>query len=217
MSIYSKLNDARVALQSTKLNKTGKNSFAGYNYFELGDFLPEINKIFNHYGLCGVVSFGTELATLTIYETGGDGKIEITSPMKDANLKGCHPIQNLGAVETYTRRYLWVAAMEIVEHDALDSSQPLKENKVQPPRESAKSITRSIWDEMTPEEQAFLNDIAMEIVVALNEGNTDEACRLFYEQNLTSDEEQPALWSRLDSKQRSTIKKHRESLKGETK
>ena len=216
MSIYSKLNDARVALQSTKLNKTGKNSFAGYNYFELGDFLPEINKIFNHYGLCGVVSFGTELATLTIYETGGDGKIEITSPMKDANLKGCHPIQNLGAVETYTRRYLWVAAMEIVEHDALDSSQPLKENKVQPPRESAKSISKSVWDEMTPEEQAFLIDIGREMVLAIEEGNIIETCRLFYEQNLTP-EEQTALWSRLDSKQRSAIKKHRESLKGETK
>jgi len=215
MSIYSKLNDARVALQSTKLNKTGK-SHAGYNYFELGDFLPEILKIFNHYGLCGVVSFGTDVATLTIYETGGDGKIEITSPMKEANLKGCHPIQNLGAVETYTRRYLWVAAMEIVEHDALDSSQPLIENKVQPPRESAKSIAKSVWDEMTPEEQAFLTDIGREMVLAIEEGNIIETCRLLYEQNLTP-EEQTALWSRLDSKQRSIIKKHRESLKGETK
>ena len=215
MSIYSKLNDARVALQSTKLNKTGK-SHAGYNYFELGDFLPEILKIFNHYGLCGVVSFGTDVATLTIYETGGDGKIEITSPMKEANLKGCHPIQNLGAVETYTRRYLWVAAMEIVEHDALDSSQPLIESKVQPPRESAKSIAKSVWDEMTPEEQAFLTDIGREMVLAIEEGNIIETCRLLYEQNLTP-EEQTALWSRLDSKQRSIIKKHRESLKGETK
>jgi hypothetical protein len=40
-----------------------------------------------------------------------------------------------------------------------------------------------------------------------------ESCRLFYEQNLTQ-EEQTALWSRLDSKQRSSIKKYRETLKG---
>ena len=45
--------------------------------------------------------------------------------MKEANLKGCHPIQNLGAVETYQRRYLWTALMEIVEHDALDGAAPL--------------------------------------------------------------------------------------------
>ncbi len=28
----------------------------------------------------------------------------------------------MGAVETYQRRYLWVAALEIVEHDALDAT-----------------------------------------------------------------------------------------------
>jgi hypothetical protein len=39
-----------------------------------------------------------------------------------------------------------------------------------------------------------------------------EACRLFYGQNLTQ-EEQTALWSRLDSKQRASIKKYRDSLK----
>ena len=41
--------------------------------------------------------------------------------MSTAELKGCHAIQNLGAVQTYLRRYLWVTAMEIVENDALDA------------------------------------------------------------------------------------------------
>jgi hypothetical protein len=57
---------ARIKLQNTELNKTGHNKFAGYKYFELGDFLPSINTIFNELGLCGVVSFTSELATLTI-------------------------------------------------------------------------------------------------------------------------------------------------------
>jgi hypothetical protein len=48
--------------------------------------------------------------------------IVITSPMGSAALKGCHEVQNIGAVETYQRRYLWVAALEIVEHDALDKT-----------------------------------------------------------------------------------------------
>ena len=46
--------------------------------------------------------------------------------MADANLKGTHPIQNLGAVETYQRRYLYMAALEIVEHDAIDASKPVE-------------------------------------------------------------------------------------------
>lgn len=47
--------------------------------------------------------------------------ITITSPMADAPLKGTHPIQQIGACETYSRRYLWVAALEIVEHDGLEA------------------------------------------------------------------------------------------------
>ena len=90
---------------------------------------------------------------------------------------------------------------------------PDDSNKVQPPNESAKSIAKSVWDEMSEEEQTFLNDIAMEMVAAIDSGNMAESCRLFYEQNLTQ-EEQTALWSRLDSKQRSAIKKYRETLKG---
>jgi hypothetical protein len=42
--------------------------------------------------------------------------------MSTAALKGCHEVQNLGAVQTYIRRYLWVTAMEIVEHDALEAT-----------------------------------------------------------------------------------------------
>lgn len=49
-------------------------------------------------------------------------KLEFKSPMKSANLKGCHDIQNLGAVETYQRRYLYMNALEIVEHDPLDAT-----------------------------------------------------------------------------------------------
>ena len=100
--------EARLKLQNTKLKKSGHNKFAGYEYFELGDFLPAVQTIFSDLGLCGVVSYATEVATLTITDTEDNSSIAITSPMAEANLKGCHPIQNLGAVETYTRRYLWV-------------------------------------------------------------------------------------------------------------
>ena len=216
MSVYSKLMEARIRLQNTKLNKSGHNKFAGYQYFELGDFLPQINQIFHEIGLCGIVSFGETLATLTIVDTDSNGKghpaIEITSPMKEAMLKGCHPIQNLGAVETYTRRYLWVTALEIVEHDALDSSEPIKTDKVASPKESGKSIPKDVFDSLQPEEQNFLNDIAIEIIAALADSDLKESNRLFYENNLDQDQ-QSALWSRLDSKQRRIIKEYKASLK----
>lgn len=120
MSVHKKLMDARIKLQSIGVKKSGKNTY--YDYFELSDFIPHVQKIFNELGLCGVVSYDREIAKLTITDTDDNTEIIITSPMAGASLKGCHDIQNLGAVETYQRRYLWVTAMEILEHDALDGT-----------------------------------------------------------------------------------------------
>jgi hypothetical protein len=122
MSVHKKLMQARIKLQGTQLKKSGLNKFAGYSYFELGDFLPEIQNIFHDVGLCGVISYDVTHATLCITDVEDGTQIVITSPMAEANLKGTHPIQNLGAVETYQRRYLWMTAMEIVEHDILDAT-----------------------------------------------------------------------------------------------
>lgn len=138
-NIYQRLLNARLALQSANLKKSGHNKFAGYHYFELGDFLPKVQEIFNSNGLFGVVSYGKEEASLTIINIDNpEERIVVGTPMSSAALKGAHEIQNLGAVQTYLRRYLWVTAMEIVEHDALDSSEPLKpETKKAAPKADA--------------------------------------------------------------------------------
>lgn len=120
MSVYKKLQDARCEMQRMTLTKSGENKFAKYFYFELGDFLPTINDLFRDKGLCGVVSFTADLATLKVVDVEDGSHIEFTSPMGRADLKGCHEVQNIGAVETYQRRYLYVTALEIVEHDALE-------------------------------------------------------------------------------------------------
>lgn len=123
MNVYSKLQKCRVMLQSMNLKKSGENKFAGYDYFELQDFMPPINELFLGEGLFGQVSFTSEVASLTIINTDKpEENIIFTSPMASAALKGCHDIQNVGAVETYQRRYLYTMALEIVEKDALDKT-----------------------------------------------------------------------------------------------
>ncbi|MDO9132005.1 ERF family protein [Hydrogenophaga sp.] len=129
MSIYMKLNAARAKFHALKLQKTGENKFAGYKYFELGDFLIPAMEVFAEHDLCAIVSFDKELATMRIVNLVDNAEIVITSPMGSASLKGCHEVQNIGAVETYQRRYLWVAALEIVEHDAVDASDGPVERK----------------------------------------------------------------------------------------
>lgn len=123
MNIYEKLNVAREKFHQSKLTKSGHNKFAGYKYFELGDFLVPALQIFKEVGITSIISFGKEIAQMRVINTEKPGEmIVIESPMSEAHLKGTHPIQNLGAVQTYLRRYLWVAALEIVEHDALDAT-----------------------------------------------------------------------------------------------
>jgi len=203
MGVHKKLMEARILLQQAPLKKSGHNKFAGYSYFELGDFLPTINQIFYKVGLCGVVSFGKEVAQLCITDVEDNSVICITSPMAEANLKGCHPIQNLGAVETYTRRYLWVSAMEIVEHDALDSSAPLKEDKV------IISPTQGAQDNIPPEELQYLQEMAMELIATCEQGDPKAAWDKLEGENLDS-EQKIALWTLLPSKVRAALKKAKE-------
>lgn len=199
--VHKKLMQARIMLQNAPLKKSGHNKFAGYSYFELGDFIPTINSIFNEIGLCGVVSYDSEIASLTITDVDDGTNIIITSPMADANLKGCHPIQNLGAVETYTRRYLWVTAMEIVEHDALDSSAPIKEVIITP--------TQGAMDNIPEDEQIYLKELAMDLIALCDKEEPKTAWVKLEAENLDA-EQKIALWTLLPSKVRSALKRAKE-------
>ncbi|MCP1404289.1 ERF family protein [Achromobacter insolitus] len=210
MSVHKKLMQARLRLQQAELKKSGHNKFAGYFYFELGDFLPTTQEIFHELGLCGVVSFTADVASLTVVDTDGGGQIVFTSPMGSANLKGCHEVQNIGAVETYQRRYLWGTAMEIVEHDALDSSEPVKEakttNKAKP--------TDGAMESLSNQERQTVRKIADAIQQAYV---ADDGWKAYEEWDTTegSVEFKTAIWSLLDSKCRAAIKQMKEQAQNE--
>ena len=120
MTVFEKLNEARLRFQNAGVKKSGKNSYAGYTYYELADIMPFINQIANELKVTCIVNFTPELATLDFVDLEENGKITFTSPMSSASLKGCHEVQNLGAVETYIKRYLYQNCFEIVEADGLD-------------------------------------------------------------------------------------------------
>ena len=133
MNLLQKLAEDRKQLRQKELKKSGNNTYSNYDYFELGDFLEPMLDIFDELGLISFISFGSEVATLAVIDQDNpDDKIAITSPMSTAKLKACHEVQNLGAVQTYLRRYLYIALMELSEHDACDGSDGIKEEKKTP-------------------------------------------------------------------------------------
>lgn len=123
MNIYEKLQLSRIKLQSMGLKKSGKNKFAGFAYYELSDFMPKINEIFCELKLYSMFTVTENEAILEIINAESpEEKVVFKSPTAKVEMKGCTPIQGIGAVHTYMKRYLYLNALEIVEFDTLDAS-----------------------------------------------------------------------------------------------
>lgn len=124
MNLYEKLQKSRVELQKTSMKKSGKNTFSKYDYFELGDFLPQANEIASKNRMTPVFHYGSEEATLTIYDMDDIEKtILFSTPVASSELKGCSPMQSVGAMQTYARRYLYVMAFEISENYIVNNAE----------------------------------------------------------------------------------------------
>jgi len=199
MNVYQKLNEARAKFHQKALKKSGHNKFAGYNYFELGDFVIPAIEIFNEVGLTSIIRFGKEIAEFIVVNTEKPDEIIVfTSPMSSAALKGCHEVQNLGAVQTYLSRYLWVSVLHIVEHDALDATTGRKGD--------APIITPKGNPEVNEEDQEFLKGMAISCEELVGNGKAKEASQMLDEAMLDADQK-IWLWGQLTSTTRAAIKK----------
>ena len=124
MNIYEKIQEVKERLLKANIKKSGMNKFAGFNYYELADFTPFIIKTCNELKLFTAISFDKELAKLTIVNAEKpEEQVIYTSPMEELELKGCNKIQALGGTETYSRRYLYMSAFDIIESDMFDGTQ----------------------------------------------------------------------------------------------
>lgn len=150
-----KLNEAiiniRVELQNSKIKKSGQNKFAGFNYYELSDFLPTLNQLMLKYGVNDQVSFGKEYAELTLRkddETQGYTIpfIMFDTPKNKNGQDSMQPIQYLGALNTYYKRYLYLNAFGITDGeviDAMDNTQYKTQSK------SSDDDKKAYWNEFT--------------------------------------------------------------------
>ncbi len=130
MNLFEKIQCIKEELLQANLKKSGNNKFAGYTYYELADFLPTIiakckeHKVFTYF------TFAVDVAKLiAINVEAPEERVEIESPMKELQLKGCNDIQALGGVETYQRRYLYMALFDIVENDMFDAVESVPQKK----------------------------------------------------------------------------------------
>ncbi len=116
----------KVELQEKKLKQSGKNTFAGFTYFELSDFLPTLNKLMLDNGVNDQIIIGKEYAEMTLHK--GAEKQTYTIPFtlfetpKNKNgTDSMQHIQYLGALNTYYKRYLYLNAFGITDGEVIDA------------------------------------------------------------------------------------------------
>lgn len=138
-NVYQKVQEVRVKLQEKNLKKTGKNTYSGFTYYELGDFLPQLNVLMAENGLTTIFRMVTsrkvERAVLEVINSvKPEEKMTFTLPTAEVEIGkkkdgsgGAEPIQNLGGKTTYMRRYMLMIAFEIVESDYVDKNPILHE------------------------------------------------------------------------------------------
>ena len=121
-NVHKKLQKAKLELTKRDIKKSGKNTYTGFTYFELSDFLPHVVEILDSLGLCSVINIGEKMAELAIINNDNpEDKTSVSIPVATASVKGANDMQNLGATQTYLRRYLYMLAFDIVENDISDS------------------------------------------------------------------------------------------------
>ena len=130
LNLFQKIQRCRVELQNSNLKKSGKNKFAGFSYYELADFIPKVNELFDKYKLFSQFTLQNDIATLEVFDTENKVKfneyetyesITFSSPVAEIVIKGANAIQSLGGANTYMKRYLYLNLLEIVESDSFDA------------------------------------------------------------------------------------------------
>jgi hypothetical protein len=122
------------------LKKSGVNTAFHYKYYELDDFLPQVQYIMYNNGLCPIFRVTSEEATLEIRDVlansevkDEDAKIIFRTPIPaistiaNPKVSGC---QAIGMLHAYFKRYLYLNALEICESDAyVDGPHAWKDSK----------------------------------------------------------------------------------------
>ena len=116
----------RVKLQNSKIKKSGKNKFAGFEYYELGDFLPKLNELMLEENINDLFTIENDEVKLVLMK--GEEKQEykmpfriFETPLTKDGKQSMQDIQYLGALNTYYKRYLYLNAFGITDGEVIDS------------------------------------------------------------------------------------------------
>lgn len=127
LNVYQKFFKAKQLLLKKQLSKSGKNPSQRYTFFELADIVPAIEDVLGETELLAIFTFTSNTALLKIVNIDDSAdSITFEAPMKDLSdlqygTVAANVIQTYGAELTYMRRYLLLAAFNLIEQDQVDN------------------------------------------------------------------------------------------------
>ena len=152
LNVYGKLSEARERFLNAGIKKTGVNRYAEFKYFTLDDIIPAKQKIFKELGLADIITFEAEEAILCLYDVDNPTEFIIFKSQLDEDeslIK--NPIQKVGAIQTYVRRYLYMLALDIIESDGIEETTDKPDDAPTPAKKSTKPATLAEREEVKEE------------------------------------------------------------------
>lgn len=205
-NVYGKLIEARIRFRETGIKKKGVNRYAEFDYFRLDEIIPVKQEIFRDLGLADVITFGNEVATLTIFNVDNpEESIDFMSQLAPDESMIKNPIQKVGAVQTYVRRYLYLLALDIIESDGIEETtgkdeDPVKEEPKKATRPATPKERQETKEELINQDGAFTKTQRTAIVNGLKKLRA----RYMNEDKVVTDE---ALEAKYDPFVKETTKK----------
>lgn len=150
--LLQKTQTAKEQFLSSGIKPTGYNSYQKYHYFSLDDIVPAVVKICCELGLATQFKFTRECGKLIVIDLETGCKQVFTTPLPaPTNNKATEQCKEIQAIQTYSRRALYLQWLEIVEVNSIElentsTKQKKKKGAKNAPQKTEKSPEHSLED-----------------------------------------------------------------------
>lgn len=142
--LLKKTQTAKECFLNSGIKPTGYNSYQKYNYFSLDDIVPEVVKICNKLGLATQFKFTRDCGKLLVIDLETGCKQVFTTPLPaPTNNKATEQCKEIQAIQTYSRRALYLQWLEIVEVNSIELENTSTKQKKKRAKKANQTVEKS--------------------------------------------------------------------------
>ena len=142
--LLQKTQTAKEKFLSSGIKATGYNSYQKYHYFSLDDIIPAVVKICCELGLATQFKFTRDCGKLLVIDLETGCKQVFTTPLAaPTNNKATEQCKEIQAIQTYSRRALYLQWLEIVEVNSIELENTSTKQKKKGTKKATQTVEKS--------------------------------------------------------------------------